>query len=63
MAAAASFALQPMMFYLTADRGKQRIVGARLNQRLAKSTMRGLVMTRCPVNQGPVNQGHVNQAL
>jgi hypothetical protein len=32
-----------MMFYLTADRGKQRILGARLNQRLAKSTMRGLV--------------------
>ena len=37
------FRPQPMMFYLTADRGKQRILGARLNQRLAKSTMRGLV--------------------
>jgi hypothetical protein len=37
------FHFQPMMFYLTADRGKQRILGARLNQRLAKSTMRGLV--------------------
>ena len=37
------FRLQSMMFNLTADRGKQRIVGARLNQRLAKSTMRGLV--------------------
>jgi len=31
------------MFYLTADLGKQRIVGARLNQRIAKSTMRGFV--------------------
>ena len=38
------FRPQPMMFYLTADRGKQRILGARLNQRLAKSTMRGVVM-------------------
>ena len=37
------FRLQSMMFNLTADLGKQRIVGARLNQRLAKSTMRGLV--------------------
>ena len=37
------FHLQLMIFYLTADLGKQRIVGARLNQRLAKSTMRGLV--------------------
>ena len=38
------FRPQPVMFYLTAKRGKQRILGARLNQRLAKSTMRGVVM-------------------
>ena len=46
------FHLQPMMFYLTADLGKQRIVGARLNQRLAKSTMRGVVMHAALYNQG-----------
>ena len=39
------FHFQPMMFYLTADLGKQRIVSVRLNQRLAKSTMRGVVST------------------
>ncbi|MBT6299024.1 MAG: hypothetical protein HOJ24_07530 [Rhodobacteraceae bacterium] len=33
------FRPQPMMFYLTADLGKQRIVSVRLNQRLAKSTI------------------------
>ena len=38
------FHLQTTIFYLTADLGKQRILGARLNQRLAKSTMRGVVM-------------------
>ena len=37
------FQFQPMIFYLTADLGKQRIVSLRLNQRIAKSIMRGLV--------------------
>ena len=37
------FHLQPIIFFLTADLGKQRIVSARLNQRVAKSTIRGLI--------------------
>ena len=37
------FHFQPMMFYLTAELGKQRIVSVRLKQRIAKSTMLSLV--------------------
>ena len=37
------FHFQPMMFYLTADLGKQRMVNVRINQRIAKSTMCGLL--------------------
>ena len=35
--------LQPIIFFLTAGLDKQRIVSARLNQRIAKSTIRGFI--------------------